>query len=424
MKEKVINFFKSNKLIKITSIIAVILLLCSIVGPSIILGIVRQPKVENHKYSEYFYTTYDDVRNHLLERVESLDKSGVEVEYSTYAIDKEDDLYIDNVYLPATETCTNLIVLTTGVHGMEGYIGSVMLDVFFEEIYSTINTKDTGILIVANVNPYGMKYMRRYNENNVDLNRNFIENWDNFDLSSNKEYPKVVNFLQPEGKIGNAFWHEVGFYLSLAKEAIFTGADTISNALLTGQYEYPEGVYYGGNGDEKSTTYLKGVFDDCLESNYENIVHVDIHSGYGPRYNMVIFNSVQDLTTEEEAKAQLGYDYIIAQDSEDFYVTYGDTTDYFYRLAKSKNSDKTLYSTCFEFGTIGDSFFDSILSLKYTVDENRQHRFPTNNKKTEEIVRQNYYELFYPTETEWRLKTIEDFSKAFNGVLEAKIINE
>ena len=424
MKEKVINFFKSNKLIKITSIIAVILLLCSIVGPSIILGIVRQPKVENHKYSEYFYTTYDDVRNHLLERVESLDKSGVEVEYSTYAIDKEDDLYIDNVYLPATETCTNLIVLTTGVHGMEGYIGSVMLDVFFEEIYSTINTKDTGILIVANVNPYGMKYMRRYNENNVDLNRNFIENWDNFDLSSNKEYPKVVNFLQPEGKIGNAFWHEVGFYLSLAKEAIFTGADTISNALLTGQYEYPEGVYYGGNGDEKSTTYLKGVFDDCLESNYENIVHVDIHSGYGPRYNMVIFNSVQDLTTEEEAKAQLGYDYIIAQDSEDFYVTYGDTTDYFYRLAKSKNSDKTLYSTCFEFGTIGDSFFDSILSLKYTVDENRQHRFPTNNKKTEEIVRQNYYELFYPTETDWRLKTIEDFSKAFNGVLEAKIINE
>ena len=114
-------------------------------------------------------------------------------------------------------------------------------------------------------------------------------------------------------------------------------------------------------------------------------------------------------------------DYIIAQDSEEFYVTYGDTTDYFYRLAKSKNSDKTLYSTCFEFGTIGDSFFDSILSLKYTVDENRQHRFPTNNKVTEKIVRENYYELFYPTETEWRTKTIEDFTNAFNGVLGAKI---
>ena len=423
MKEKIIKIFKSKKLIITTSIIALIFILCSVVGPYAILAAVSQPTPGTHKYSEYFYTTYDDVRNHLADRVETLSQSGIDVEYTTYAIDAEDDLYIDNIYLPATETCTNLIVLTTGVHGMEGYIGSVMLDVFFEETYPTLNTKNTGILIVANVNPYGMKYMRRYNENNVDLNRNFIEDWDNFDLSSNKEYPKVVDFLQPEGKIGNAFWHEVGFYLSLAKEAIFTGADTISNALLTGQYEYANGVYYGGNGDEKSTTYLKGVFNTCLESEYKNIIHVDIHSGYGPRYNMVIFNSVQDPTSEADSKAQFGYDYIIAQDSEDFYVTYGDTTDYFYRLAKSKNSDKNLYSTCFEFGTIGDGFFDSILSLKYTVDENRQHRFPTNNKITEEIVRQNYFELFYPTETEWRVKTIEDFNKALTGVLGAKIAN-
>jgi hypothetical protein len=304
---------------------------------------------------------------------------------------------------------------------MEGYIGSVMLDVFFDEVYPTLNTDNTGVLIVANVNPYGMKYMRRYNENNVDLNRNFIEDWDNFDRSSNKDYPLVESFLEPKGKMGNAFWHEVGFYLSLAKEAIFTGANTISDALLTGQYEYPEGVYYGGNGDEKSTTYLKGVFADCLDGTYENIIHIDIHSGYGPRYNMVIFNSVQDPTTEADAKAAFGYDYIIATDSEDFYETFGDTTDYFYRLAKSLGTDKELYSTCFEFGTIGDGFLDSIISLKYTVDENRQHWYPTKSKITAEMVQQNYYELFYPTETEWREKTIQDFKDAIGGVLAAKL---
>ena len=136
---------------------------------------------------------------------------------------------------------------------------------------------------------------------------------------------------------------------------------------------------------------------------------------------MVIFNSVQDPTTEADSIAQIGYNYIIAQDSEEFYVTYGDTTDYFYRLLKSKNSDKSLQSTCFEFGTIGDGFFDSILSLKYTVDENRQHWYPTTNKTTAEVVRQNYLELFYPTETNWRTKTIEDFTKAMTGVLNAKL---
>ena len=410
-----------KKLIKFLVSILILVLVCTAFGPHLVLALARQPDTESHTFSEKFYTTYEDVRENLDDLVNKLKSKNIEVIKSEFAVNAEEGLYIDNIYLPSSGEKTNLIVITTGVHGIEGYIGSVMLDVFFEEIYPELNTENTGILIVANVNPYGMKNYRRYNENNVDLNRNFIEDWDSFDLSSNKEYPKVNKFLQPEGKMGNAFWHEVGFYARLAKEAIFTGADTISDALLTGQYEYPEGVYYGGNGDEISTTYLKGVFADCLDSEYENLVHIDIHSGYGPRYNMVIFNSVQDTTTEAEAKEMFGYDYIIAQDSEEFYITFGDTTDYFYRLAKSKNTEKELYSTCFEFGTIGDGFFDSILSLKYTVDENRQHWYPTDNALTAEVVRQNYLELFYPTETEWRMKAINDFQKAMRGVLDAKL---
>lgn len=414
---------KSKKiLITIISVTIALAVLLTAIGPYFVLMGARQPEVaQSYNYSESFLLNYDDVRANLKDRVNKLTEDGVAVEVSEYAVDESDDLYIDNIYLPSAKDRTNLIVLTTGVHGMEGYIGSVMLDVFFEEIYPTLDTEKTGILVIANVNPYGMKYMRRYNENNVDLNRNFIIDWDNFDLSSNKDYPEVKEFLQPEGKIGNALWHEVGFYMSLAKEALTKGADKVSDALLTGQYEYPEGVYYGGNGDEKSTAYLKGVFDDCLEGEYENIVHIDIHSGYGPRYNMVIFNSVYETMNEAETKKAFGYDYVISHDSESFYATTGDTTDFFYRLAEKKNTDKELFSTCFEFGTIGDSFMDSILSLKYTVDENRQHWYPTENKVTSEVVRENYYELFYPTETEWREKTVEDFIAATNGVLGAKL---
>lgn len=409
-------------LIIFTSVILAVGLFLTAVGPQLVLTGARQPEVEEgYAYSEVFYNSYDEIRAHLEDRIEQLRKKDITVEVSEYAVDESDNLYIDNIYLPANKENKNLIVLTTGVHGMEGYIGSVMLDVFFDEIYPTLDTDSTGILIVANVNPYGMKYMRRYNENNVDLNRNFIIDWDNFDLASNKDYTEVKQFLQPEGKIGNALWHEVGFYLSLAKEAITKGADKVSDALLTGQYEYPTGVYYGGKGDEKSTAYLKGVFDDCLEGDYENIVHIDIHSGYGPRYNMVIFNSVYETMTEAETKKAFGYDYVISHDSESFYATTGDTTDFFYRLAEKKNTEKDLFSTCFEFGTIGDSFMDSILSLKYTVDENRQHWYPSENKVSSEVVRENYYELFYPTETQWREKTVADFKAATQGVLTAKL---
>ena len=405
-----------KKLIPFLIILFILVMTATAIGPRLVLAAVRQPEpAENYAYKEAFFSSYDDVRAYLQQLTSDL---GVEIH--SHAVDASDDLYIDSFYLPAEEK-TNLIVLTTGVHGMEGYIGTTMLEVFFNEIYPTLDPDNTGILVVANVNPYGMKYFRRYNENNVDLNRNFILDWESHDLSSNKEYPKVDTFLGPTGKIRNGFWHEVSFYLSLAKTAVTDGADTISDALLTGQYEYPQGVYYGGTSDEASTVYLKDVFSQCLDSSYENIVHIDLHSGYGPRYNMVIFNSVFETMTEKESQAAFGYDYIIAHDSESFYATTGDTTDFFYRLAQQKEAQAELFSTCFEFGTIGDAFFDTILSLKYTVDENRNHWYPTNNAIAAEIVRQNYFELFYPTETAWREKTVEDFKAATFGVLNAKL---
>ena len=411
-----------KKFWKPLAIIAALVLLATIFGPHIILAAVRQPApADSYTHSDAFLTTYDQVRAHQQALMESLASDGLTVETFHYAVSAEDDLYIDTYYLPAAQQQTNLVVLTTGVHGIEGYIGSVMLDVFFADVYPTLDTETTGILVVANINPYGMKYMRRYNENNVDLNRNFILDWDNFDLATNQDYPKVDTFLGPTGAIGNALWHEVGFYLSLGKEALTVGAGTVSDALLGGQHEYPQGVYYGGTGDEASTVFLKDVFARCLNSTYENIVHIDIHSGYGPRYNMVIFNSVFETMTEAESQQAFGYDYVIAHDSESFYATTGDTTDFFYRLAESMDAQQMLFSTCFEFGTIGDGFFDSILSLKYTVDENRNHWYPTGNAISAQIVHENYLELFYPTETQWREKAVADFIAAAKGVLTAKL---
>ena len=411
-----------KRIIMILSSIAVVLLLATILGPSLILKADRQEKVaEKYAYHEVFFDEYTDVRNHLMETVDKLKTQGIETELYSYAIDEQDELYIDTIYVPSESTQDNLIVLTTGVHGMEGYIGSVMLDVFWEEVYTEIDTENTGVLIVANVNPYGMKYHRRYNENNVDLNRNFMIDWESFDLTVNKDYPNVETFLGPQKKMGNALWHEAEFYGAMIKEVVANGADGISNALLGGQYEYPQGVYYGGTKDEKSTAYLKKVFEKTLEGEYQNIVHIDVHSGYGPRYNMVIFNSVYETMNEAETKALFGYDYVISYDSESFYATTGDTTDFYYRLKEKMDSNTELFSTCFEFGTIGDGFLDSIISMKYTIEENQNHWYPSDNAIMNEIDRERYQELFYPTEKEWREKTVADFAAACKGVLKAKL---
>ena len=414
-----------KKLLEIASMILVIVFFTNIIIPQIIYLVDKQENVaEYYNYSEVFFDDYEDVRTHLVETVDALRTQGYDVEFYSQPVGVEEDLFIDNIYIPSTNEQTNLIVLTTGVHGIEGYIGSVMLDVFWSEVYPDVNKENTGVLVVANVNPYGMKYHRRYNENNVDLNRNFILDWESFDMDVNQDYPKVDSFLGPQKAMGSITWHELGFYGSLVKEVVEDGADVISNALLGGQYGASEGVYYGGNGDEVSTTYLKSVFKQTLESEYENIVHIDVHSGYGPRYNMVIFNSVFDTMTEAESVALFNYGNVIAIDSEDFYPTTGDTTDYFYRLNEAMGNETSLYSTCFEFGTIGDSFIDSIVSMKYTIEENQNHWYPSSNSTTNAIIKERYQELFYPTEKEWREKTVADFALACKGVLEAKLIAE
>lgn len=52
---------------------------------------------------------------------------------------------------------------------------------------------------------------------------------------------------------------------------------------MTGQFTDPSGVYYGGTEDADSTKLLKQVYQDALDSDYSNIVHIDLHTGYGPR---------------------------------------------------------------------------------------------------------------------------------------------
>ena len=99
-------------------------------------------------------------------------------------------------------------------------------------------------------------------------------------------------------------------------------------------------------------------------------------------------------------------------------------TDYYYRLWEQLGTENTLFSTCFEFGTLGDDFWNTVMSMKYTVEENQNFWYPSDNEVTNRTIEERYHELFYPTEKEWREKTIEDFIKACSGVLGAKLLEQ
>jgi len=104
----------------------------------------------------------------------------------------QEELAIDVVY-EGEVNASKLLIILSGVHGVEGFTGSAIQTGLLS---STLNLPhDIAILYIHAVNPYGFSYLRRVNEDNVDLNRNFINFAEN--LPENKEYSKIHNALLP-----------------------------------------------------------------------------------------------------------------------------------------------------------------------------------------------------------------------------------
>ncbi|MFT7599488.1 MAG: hypothetical protein ACI8TP_002421 [Acidimicrobiales bacterium] len=69
------------------------------------------------------------------------------------------------------------MALFSAIHGVEGYGGSALQSQLLEGLGSAGWTSPTRLVVVHALNPVGFSWVRRVNEDNVDLNRNFI-NWD------------------------------------------------------------------------------------------------------------------------------------------------------------------------------------------------------------------------------------------------------
>src|SRR5262245_30567740 len=88
-----------------------------------------------------------------------------------------EELSIDIAWL-GSHTPQRALVHSSGLHGVEGFAGSAIQLELLER--PPLLRADTAIVLVHVLNPYGMAWLRRVNENNVDLNRNFLargERW-------------------------------------------------------------------------------------------------------------------------------------------------------------------------------------------------------------------------------------------------------
>lgn len=165
-----------------------------------------------------------------------------------------------------------VLVHTSGLHGVEAFAGSAVQ----LAVLSTPPSVPPGCsLVLAHVlNPYGMAWLRRANENNVDLNRNFLrydERWE----GASPLYRRLDPLLNPPSPPALD-----AFPLRLAFCALCHGPAATRQAIAEGQFEFPRGLFFGGRSLEAGPRqYIDWLRHHLAQA--EHLFAIDFHTGLG-----------------------------------------------------------------------------------------------------------------------------------------------
>jgi len=361
-----------------------------------------------------FPATYEQSRARFQSYLDVVRARWPDARLESHALRDDPELSIDWITAEApAPRC--LFVLTTGLHGIEGYVGAAMLELFVAEFLPRLDPQDTGLLLVHAVNPWGMAHHRRCNASHVDLNRNFVARWEGLH-EANPEYDRVLALLHRPRPLGSWALANLHFIGGVARLMLELGVSRGRNAILAGQYRHVEGFYFGGNGPQEETQVLMGLMEEAL-AGYDQIVHLDMHTGYGPRHQMSIVQPAGEPGSSAEWVRNLGYPLVVRTDPAEFYTILGDMTGYWYELRDARFLGRPLYAASFEFGTFGHSLLAEIRSLRASVLQNQLEGYGAGNHAAGERMRREYEDQYYPSDPAWREKAIRDARQAFQGIL-------
>jgi hypothetical protein len=194
-----------------------------------------------------------------------------------------EQLYCDALWYGPTDA-ERVLVTISATHGIEGFCGSGCQTGWFSS--GAYRELPPGIaqLHLHAVNPHGFAWLRRVNEDNVDLNRNFVPHIG--------PYPENPGYEKLAASIAPAEWTASSQTASKAVFADYSkrfGPAALQAAISGGQYTHPEGVFFGGHAPTWSNRVIASVFRDWL-SRAKHVAIVDFHTGLGPRgYGELIF---------------------------------------------------------------------------------------------------------------------------------------
>jgi len=365
-------------------------------------------------YAAFYPETYDGARQDFRDISASLSEHYNNVMISSIVVPSgtHNNLTIDICYVPAQKDSANLLIISSGIHGVEGFVGHAAQQLFIRDFLNEELLENTGVLLIHGVNPFGFMFNRRVTENNVDLNRNSPSTPDLYQ-TINDGYPIIYDLINPKGKVNRKSLENRFFFVKAINEIRKASLPVLRQAVLQGQYQFPEGLYFGGTQPEPQIEILEPLLNAWCQP-YEKILAIDLHTGYGERGKLHFFPN----PLEEPQRSMLedlfeGYT-IDWGDSEDFYIVTGQFVEFIGALVPGKE----YYPMVFEYGTLNSqTTMGSIKSLHIMILENqgKHHGFKTIRDSLQ--VNHDFREMYYPSSENWRNFILDQTFEVFRTVL-------
>lgn len=222
--------------------------------------------------SQYFRPTYAAARDAFRAAAAA---RGLKIQiHRNPATGAEGEDLTTDVALAGPEDARRLLIVLSGTHGAEGFCGSG-IQVGWLSAGEPLPA-DTAILMIHAINPYGFSHVRRVTEDNVDLNRNFIDHGNA--KPENPGYDALRAFICPND------WTEESEQRNLAALRAYAarhGMDALETAIASGQYVDPQGVFYGGTQPTWSNRMLRAILAP-FAATAKQVAFIDLHTGIGP----------------------------------------------------------------------------------------------------------------------------------------------
>ena len=224
--------------------------------------------------SQTFSQTYAEARRKFLAAAEA---AGLDAHSHAHPMLGHDgEALAMDVVRDGPADATALLLLTSACHGVEGFCGSGVQIALLQDAAFRAAARQAGVavLYVHALNPYGFSWWRRTTQENVDLNRNFQDF--SQPLPRNAAYDNLAHLIVP------GTWPPSDEAQRAIQAFIATqGEKAWQTAVTSGQYQHPDGVFFGGH----NPTWSRQTLHQVLQGHAQRCARlgwIDFHTGLGP----------------------------------------------------------------------------------------------------------------------------------------------